>query len=211
MPRYFSTDARARDGNYSLARLLAAFCAGAAIAVVSLASRADEGGVSFWLPGNFGSFAALPTEPGWTLPLIYYHTSLDAGGGLELKRGGRITAGLDATADAIFVAPTYTFASPVAGGQASLGVAFAGMHMKDNINATLTGPRGNVISGSESDTLTAGSDLYPLFTLKWNRGVHNFMAYTSADVPIGSYQTGRLANVGINHWAEQFRDRKAIR
>ena len=27
-------------------------------------ARADEGGVSFWLPGEFGSFAAVPGEPG---------------------------------------------------------------------------------------------------------------------------------------------------
>ena len=36
-------------------------------------AMADEGGVSFWLPGNFGSFAAVPSEPGWTLPAIYFY------------------------------------------------------------------------------------------------------------------------------------------
>lgn len=28
-------------------------------------SLADEGGVSFWLPGLFGSLAAVPPQPGW--------------------------------------------------------------------------------------------------------------------------------------------------
>ena len=28
-------------------------------------ASADEGGVSFWLPGNFGSLAATPGVPGW--------------------------------------------------------------------------------------------------------------------------------------------------
>jgi hypothetical protein len=78
------------------------------------AAAADEGGVSFWLPGNFGSFHAVPSEPGWTLPLIYYHSTGDEGASKTFNRGGRITAGVDARADMLFIAPTYTFASPVA-------------------------------------------------------------------------------------------------
>ena len=31
---------------------------------------ADEGGVSFWLPGLFGSFAAAPGTPGWAVTFI---------------------------------------------------------------------------------------------------------------------------------------------
>ena len=49
----------------------------AAVSVFPLG--ADEGGVSFWLPGNFGSFVAEPGEPGWTLALIYYYATSDAG------------------------------------------------------------------------------------------------------------------------------------
>ncbi len=32
-------------------------------------AAADEGGVSFWLPGQFSSFASVPSDPGWTLSL----------------------------------------------------------------------------------------------------------------------------------------------
>jgi hypothetical protein len=32
---------------------------------------ADEGGVSFWLPGEFGSFAAVPGEPGLSVASFY--------------------------------------------------------------------------------------------------------------------------------------------
>ena len=28
-------------------------------------ASADEGGVGFWLPGLYGSLAAVPTAPGW--------------------------------------------------------------------------------------------------------------------------------------------------
>jgi hypothetical protein len=30
-------------------------------------SFADENGISFWLPGLFGSLAAVPQQPGWAL------------------------------------------------------------------------------------------------------------------------------------------------
>ena len=50
----------------------------AAAAVVVIASqgalRADEGGVSFWLPGQFGSLAAVPAQPGWAFADIFYFT-----------------------------------------------------------------------------------------------------------------------------------------
>ena len=32
-------------------------------------ARADQGGISFWLPGSFGSLAATPVTPGWALGL----------------------------------------------------------------------------------------------------------------------------------------------
>ena len=42
--------------------------------------QADEGGVSFWLPGTFGSLAATPQVPGWSMAEVYYHTSVSAFG-----------------------------------------------------------------------------------------------------------------------------------
>jgi len=66
----------------------------ASIAVVRLATivsaqrsaSADEGGVSFWLPGFFGSLAAAPQQPGWSLTSIYYHTSVSAGADVARAR-----------------------------------------------------------------------------------------------------------------------------
>ena len=43
-------------------------------------ARADENGVSFWLPGLFGSLAAVPVTPGFSLGSVYYHTSIGASG-----------------------------------------------------------------------------------------------------------------------------------
>jgi hypothetical protein len=64
-----------------------------AIALVCFASSAksDEGGVSFWLPGLFGSLAAAPQQPGWSLSTVYYHTTVSAGA--DVARAREITIG----------------------------------------------------------------------------------------------------------------------
>ena len=164
-------------------------------------ARADEGGVSFWTPGLFGSLAAAPSAPGWSLGTIYYHTSTDAGTSKDFRLGRRIVAGLSADADILFVAPTYTFADPVLGAQASLGVMSGVGHVRASVDATLTGPRGNTISFGDSDSITGGADLYTLGTLKWARGSHNYMTYALIGAPIGAYNADRLANIGTNHWS----------
>ena len=151
--------------------------AGLLIGAVVPAAVADEGGVSLWLTGQFGSLAAVPPDPGWSLPIIYYHGSVDAGGGKNFKIGGQITAGVDGRADLLFLAPTYTLETPVLAGRASLSVAGAFGNMDVSADATLTGPRGNVLRASPSDSLFSGSDLYPMASLRWNDGNHNYMTY----------------------------------
>jgi hypothetical protein len=56
--------------------------------------------------------------------------------------GASVVAGLNARADAVVEGLTYTFATPVLGGQASVSVLGAGGQVKAGIDATLTGPRG---------------------------------------------------------------------
>jgi hypothetical protein len=86
-----------------------------------------------WLPGTFGSLAATPLQPGWTLSTTLYHTSVSAGGDVGLAREigtGRIplnlvaraNVNLDANVNLLLFNPTYVFASPILGGQATLGV-----------------------------------------------------------------------------------------
>jgi hypothetical protein len=54
-------------------RLYRPLCTAFAIAAAQVpAAHADEGGVSYWTPGQYGSFAAIAPSPGWSLPLVYY-------------------------------------------------------------------------------------------------------------------------------------------
>jgi hypothetical protein len=49
-------------------------------------SRADESGVSFWLPGQVDSLPAVPGVPGWSLATVYYHTTVGAFGAVAAAR-----------------------------------------------------------------------------------------------------------------------------
>ena len=104
--------------------------------VISMTAKpaiADEGGVSFWLPGTFGSLAAVPGQPGWSFAAFNYYGSVSAGADVGRAREiqiGRfnptvnvnLNANLNSTIDFVWVQPTYTFATPVLGGQAAVGL-----------------------------------------------------------------------------------------
>lgn len=172
-----------------------------AMLFIATGAMADEGGVSFWLPGQFGSLAAVPGDTGWSMPTIYYHTSVDEGSSKNFVVGGRVTDGLNADADLLFAAPTYTFETPVLGAQAAVSVIAAYGRMDTKADATLTGPHGNTLEANPDDSVTGGSDIYGMGTLKWNDGTNNYLAYTMFNAPVGAYQEGRLANIGLNHWS----------
>jgi hypothetical protein len=192
-----------------------ALVAAGAFALKPQISVADEGGVSFWLPGIYGSLASAPQQPGWSFGAVYYHTTLDANGAVSAARqvtrgqltanvSGNLTGQLNASADLALLVPTYTFATPVLGGQLALGMMAVTGRMKADVDATLTGsvgPFGFTRSGSFGDSVSGFGDLYPQATMRWNLGVHNFMAYATGDIPVGAYDPTRLANLGIGHGA----------
>jgi hypothetical protein len=187
----------------------------AALVLYPTISRADEGGVSFWLPGQYGSLAATPQTPGWALGSIYYHTNVTGSGNVAAAR--EITVGrfsptvnvnlnlnLAAQGDLAVIAPSYTFATPVFGGQ--LAVSMASIFGRDaaSLAGTLTAAAGPLVTtrtGELDSSLTSVGDLYPTATLRWNQGVSNFMTYITGDIPVGAYDPTRLANLGIGHGA----------
>jgi hypothetical protein len=177
---------------------------------------ADEGGVSFWVPGFFGSLAATPQQPGWSFATIFYHTSVSAGGDIvfarQVHRGnimvnfnGNLNATLKAPPDIQFFSPTYVVATPVLRGQASFSLLGAYGRSQASVDATLAGSlgigQGFSISGGRTDTTWGWGDLVPQFSLRWNKGTDNWMVYITGDIPVGAYDPNRLANLGIGHGA----------
>jgi hypothetical protein len=189
----------------------AALAAGGA--VESDCALADEGGVGFWLPGQLGSLAAVPQTPGWNVGIIDYYTSVTAGGNVAAAR--EITIGklpqnvlvnldadLHANANLGVVSPGYVFATPVLGGQLAVSMAAIGGRSSADINGMLTAVSGPLVvarEGNIGDSRYGVGDLYPFAALRWNSGVNNWMTFLDGDIPVGTYDSSRLANFGIGH------------
>lgn len=171
-----------------------------ALLVSSLYLNADEGGTSFWLPGQFGSFAAVPSDPGWSLASIYYHGNADGDRSVSFTKGTNFALGLDVKQDILLLSPTYVFSEPLWGGQASVNLTAIYGRAKVNVDAAFHN-QGRVKTINESDTMTAFGDLYPYASVRWNKGNNNYMIYAMAGIPTGKYDASRLVSIGSNHWA----------
>jgi hypothetical protein len=179
------------------------------------ASLADEGGISFWLPGIYGSLAATPLQPGWSFAAIGYNTSVSASGATaasreitigQLPRNVKVNLNVNLNADVALavLVPSYVFATPVLGGQLAVGMMAIVGHNNTSLDGSLTakaGPLTVTRAGMIDSTLGGFGDLYPQASLRWNKGVHNFMTYMTGDIPVGAYDSKRLANLGIGHGA----------
>ena len=184
-------------------------------ALSPIRASADEGGVSFWLPGQFGSLAAVPGNPGWSFASIYYHTSVSAGGDVAAARQATIgrfsptvavdlNAQLKVRADLVLLNANHVFQTPVLGGQFAVGMTALVGRPSASIDGVLTasvGPFTTTRFGHIDDARSGFGDLYPMASLRWNHGVHNFMTYVTGDIPVGMYSSDRLANLGIGHAA----------
>ena len=84
---------------------------------------ADEGGVSFWLPGQYASFAAIPPDPGFSMPLVTYAYSGDASADRPLDLGGVVRLGVDARYLGQFIIPIYSPEADVLGGRLAFSLA----------------------------------------------------------------------------------------
>src|SRR5215475_10872092 len=98
-----------RDGCLSDRRLIRSACVMAALLPLACSDRAaaDEAGVSFWLQGQFGSFAAAPSNPGWSFESTFYHATAAASPSLSFARGGGFQTGMKSPTDFVMMTPTY--------------------------------------------------------------------------------------------------------
>ena len=149
---------------------------------------ADESGTSFWLLGTYSTQTAVPGDPGRrsTRPTIR-RRALTGSFPRRSHRGRRTVPQL------FMLTPTYTF-RPQLGGQFGFGVTAPGKLRLDRV-----GDPGRASGRSLSSAgrlMTAFGDLFKQ-PLKWNSRV-NFMAYVTANMPIGAYDVNRRATVG---WA----------
>jgi hypothetical protein len=142
--------------------------------------------------------------PGWSWATIYIHSDVASGAGQQFPRGGRIDVGISGRADIVALGPTYTFATPVLGGQLSASLFGTAGRAEASAALSLTGPLGNTIALNRTQDLTSYGDVLPQVTLKWNMGVNNLMVYGTGNIPVGDYDPNRLANLGLGHGSMDF-------
>ena len=107
-------------------------------------------------------------------------------------------------ADLVALAPSYTFATPVLGGQLVVGMPGQYGRTAASIAGTLTAIAGPIVvtrSGMLEGSLTSYGDLAPFAELLWNYGANNYMAYITGNIPVGDYDPTRIPNIGLGHGA----------
>jgi len=161
---------------------------------------ADEGGVPFWLSGQYPSMAAVPPTPGWKITFMPYYYSGRADTGKTFARGNTLVTDLDTRTALLISQASYAPSTKIIGAQPLIGLGWG--FGSNTTSASLSHAVPSVTTGQErSDTASGAMDLYPNVAMYWNSGNNNMMVYVTGDIPVGSYDPQRLANIGIGHAA----------
>lgn len=184
-------------GTLPLGSLLLGACLLGARAIACTAARADEGGVPFWLSGQYASFAAVPPQKGWTVTAMPYVYNGGARG-TTFQRGGSLTGQINGTTALTLLQLSYAPDLSLLGGQPSFGLGFGVGGSRTSATPAASAPGDNL---RRKDSIGGLLDLYPTFTNSWSKGASNWMVYVTGDAPVGAYSSRRLSNLGIGHAA----------
>ncbi len=158
---------------------------------------AEEGGASRYVPGNMATLIDLPpTKAGWVFETMYLHYQGDASASGTFPNAGLVTAGLDATSDALIMGGLYTFETPVLESHFSMGAFLPYIWMDVDANVVAGGT-----TGIRSDSADGIGDITLLpAMMAWKFDSWQYSAILSVYAPTGDYTAGDLANVGRNYW-----------
>jgi hypothetical protein len=158
-------------------------------------ANADEGGASFWVPGQYAAnLAATPPSPGWSIPLALYHYSGRAPDSATSAPVAAVAPGTRSQTWQLSASPTYAPATKVFGGQLAVMLSVG-------VGSNATQLARAAPSGPESETVSGLTDVAPAATLGWQTGADSWMVYVTGNVPVGSYDSEHLSNVGIGRAA----------
>jgi hypothetical protein len=176
----------------------------AALAVlVALPVHAEEGGSGHYMPGGTASFVdALPAKPGLAVANYFVYYNGSASKDLHLPFGGLVAAHLDGTVYADTVLALYKTPFKLLDGYYTVGAAIPYVHVRIKGDVEIVRP-GTTIVRTVRDTASGIGDitLYP-FILGWTELGGDLKSDVRLGIyaPTGSYEKGRLANLGKNYW-----------
>ena len=159
---------------------------------------ADEGGVPFWMSGQYASMAAVPSNPGWSLVLMPYVYSGSADKSKTFQHGESVNAGLSTRESIALFQLGYSAEEKILGGQPYVGVGWGPGANTTTASASIASPN---VEFNRANSVNGSTDIYPLASLAWNKGNNNFMTYVTGDIPVGTYSATSLSAIGIGHTA----------
>ncbi|MEY3897004.1 MAG: hypothetical protein RLZZ214_2525 [Verrucomicrobiota bacterium] len=172
-------------------------CALFAIMAATSSLRAEEGGTGHYVPGGAATLIDLPpTKAGWVVEPIYLHYEGNASASRPIPVGGLLAGGLDAASDAFILGGVYTFDPEIIG--AHYSVAAYAPYVWMQVDASIATPLGTIYR-SDSEDGFGDMTLVPVM-MAWKQDFWQFNAMLPVYAPTGDYETGRLANVGLNRW-----------
>ena len=159
---------------------------------------ADEGGVPFWMSGQYASMAAVPMSTGWSLVAMPYVYSGKADTSKTFQHGTSLNAGVSARESLILMQLGYVGEEKILGGQPYLGIGWGPGSNTTSASISVVNPSTQF---NRSNTSNGSTDIYPLASLTWNQGNNNFKTYVTGDIPLGTYSSTSLSSIGIGHAA----------
>ena len=156
-----------------------------------------------YLLGKRGPLAAFLPKPGWyvTDDVYYYNASSSD----FLPLGDRLVQ--DADVDALINIAQFTWITDLglAGGRLAVSAVLPYGRVEVNARGAVELPDGTVIDRGTNDSVTGFGDPAVGASLGWKRRDEDrfraWSGYGSVFIPVGDYETGRIANVGKNRWA----------
>lgn len=159
---------------------------------------ADEGGVPFWMSGQYASMAAVPMTTGWSLVALPYAYSGNADKSKTFQHGKSLSAGVSTRESLVLIQLGYVGEEKILGAQPYIGLGWGPGANTTTASLSAVHPSIQLNRANTSDGIT---DIYPLASLTWNQGNNNFKTYLTGDIPVGTYNSTSLASIGIGHAA----------
>jgi hypothetical protein len=158
---------------------------------------AAEGGIGHYVPGAWADFGDMAPPSGFALLDWYNYYNGSAGVSARFPEGGLVAANLKATSNAEMVGAVYTSRYGILNGKFAAGVVVP--YVWADVTGSITGPAGKTITRADFASGIGDITLIP-FWLQWTCGDFKWSVLLDVYAPTGAYNTGRLANVGLNYW-----------
>ena len=185
------------NGRGKTPAIAAAICAGAAI-LAAAPAQAAEYGLGDFLLGYQIPLVGYTPPPGIYYSNTFYLYTGSAGANRRIPFGNIVAAGL--TYQFVMNISQVAWVTDLKALGGSIGFAAVIPFGSDHNTASLafTGPMGNTLQFGRTDTVASlGDTAYAAF-IGWEAGEHHWNIFLTGFAPAGGYETGRLAEMGLN-------------